>query len=165
MAGKSGVTIRPARPDDRAALERLVAALQDDGRRYDPALATGERVTALGSVDAMAAYAADQQGLCLVAELDGRAVGYAGCCLAVDDDMWTDPDFARSVHLQEIFVDPSVRRRGVARRLIAAVEAHARTLGVPRLLVTANAANPESCGTYRATGFCDHKILFEKMLG
>ena len=164
MAGAAGIAIRPAVDADRPALERLVAALQDDGRRYDPALATGERVTAMGSVDAMRDYAAHDHGLCLVAECDGRVVAYAGCSLVVDEDMWTDPDWSRSVHLQEMFVDPAWRRRGIARRLIAAVEAHARSLDVPRLLVTANASNPESCGTYRAAGFRDHKVLFEKKL-
>jgi GNAT superfamily N-acetyltransferase len=164
MAEAVPVTLRHATPADRDALERLVAALQDDGRRYDPALATGERVTAMGSLDAMMAYAAQDQGLCLVAECAGEVVGYAGCCLVVDEDMWTDPDWSRSVHLQEMFVDPAFRRRGIGRRLIAEVEAHARRLGVPRVLVTANASNPESCGAYRASGFTDHKILFEKKL-
>ena len=164
MANAAAVTIRHGTPADRGALERLVAALQDDGRRYDPALATGERVTAMGSVDAMMAYASQDRGLCLVAECAGAVVGYAGCSLVVDEDMWTDPAWSRSVHLQEMFVDPAFRRRGIARRLIGEVEAHARRLGVPRILVTANASNPESCGAYRASGFTDHKILFEKKL-
>lgn len=164
MTNAEHLVIRSAVPEDRPALERLVAALQDDGRRYDPALATGEHVIAHGSVAAMESYVADDQGLCLVAVLDGRIVGYVGCSLVVDTDIWTDPDWQRSVHLQEMFVDGAARRMGIARRLVAAVEAHARSLGVPRILVTANAANPESCGTYRATGFTDHKILFEKKL-
>ena len=164
MTTRPDVTIRRAIDDDRAALETLIAALQEDGRAYDPALATGERVTAMGSVDAMFAYVAEDEGLCLIAEADGRAVGYAGCCLMVDDDMWTDPAWSRSVHLQELYVDPGMQRKGVGRRLIEAVEAHARKLGVPRVLVTANADNPQSCGAYRATGFRDHKILFEKRL-
>jgi GNAT superfamily N-acetyltransferase len=157
-------TIRSATAADRPQIERLVAALQDDGRRYDPALATGDLVIAKGSVDAMNAYVAEDQGLCLIAELDGVAVGYVGCCLVVDDDIWTDPEWTHSVHVQELFVDRAARRRGVGRRLIAAVEAHARRLGVRRMLVTANASNPESCCVYRATGFADHKILFEKRL-
>jgi len=164
MDSVEAVTIRRSVESDRPALVRLVAALQDDGRRYDPALATGERVTTLGSVDAMFTYAAQDQGLCLVAECNGAVVGYAGCSLVVDEDMWTDPAWSRSVHLQEMFVDPACRRRGIARRLIAEIEAHARSLGAPRLLVTANASNPESCGAYRAAGFGDHKILFEKKL-
>jgi GNAT superfamily N-acetyltransferase len=118
----------------------------------------------MGSVDAMFAYARHDQGLCLVAECDGLVVAYAGCSLVIDEDMWTDPAWSRSVHLQEMFVDPAFRRRGIARRLIAEVEAHARRLGVPRVLVSANASNPESCGAYRASGFAEHKILFEKKL-
>ena len=164
MTTKPDVTIRNATAADRASLETLVAALQEDGRAYDPALATGERVTALGSVDAMFAYAAEDEGLCLIAEVEGRAVGYVGCCLIVDEEMWTDPAWSRSVHLQELYVEPEMQRQGVGRRLIEAVEAHARNLGVPRVLVTANADNPQSCGAYRATGFRDHKVLFEKRL-
>lgn len=164
MTESDRLVIRSATPHDRPALERLVAALQDDGRRHDPALATGAHVIAHGSVEAMEAYVSEDQGLCLVAELDGRVVGYVGGCLVVDDGIWTDPAFTRSVHLQELFVDPAARRRGIGRALIAAVEAHARTLDVPRVLVTANASNPESCGAYRASGFADHKILFEKKL-
>ena len=164
MTMDEGLVVRAAVAADRPVLEHLVAALQDDGRRYDPALATGMHVIARGSVDAMADYAENEQGLCLVAVLDGTVVGYVGCCLVVDEDMWTDPDWSRSVHLQEMFVDPAFRRRGIGRRLIAEVEAHARRLGVPRVLVTANASNPESCGAYRASGFTDHKILCEKKL-
>jgi len=158
------IIIRDATPDDRPAVERLVAALQDDGRRYDPALATGDHVTEGGAVNFVYAYATEDQGLALVAERDGKVVGYVGCGLDVDDGLWTDPAYARSVELQEMFVEPEARRLGIGRQLVAAVEAHARKLGVPRVLVTANASNPESCGLYRAAGFHDHKIIFEKRL-
>ncbi|MEM7121004.1 MAG: GNAT family N-acetyltransferase [Pseudomonadota bacterium] len=164
MTGSQDITIRSATPEDRSDIERLVAALQNDGRRYDPALAAGEPVFAKSSVDAMNAYVADDQGLCLVALLDGRVVGYVGCSLEVDDDIWTDPDWTRSVHVQELFVDPAARRRGIARRLVGEVERHALKLGVKRMLVMANARNPESCGSYRAMGFSDYKVLFEKLL-
>jgi len=138
------VSIRSTTPQDRPEVERLVAVLQDDGRRYDPALATGQRVTKAGSVDAMNAYVAENEGLCLIALQQGRTVGYVGCCLVVYDDIWTDPDWSRSVHVEELFVDPDARRQGIARRLIHEVERHARKLRVRRMLVMANANNAES---------------------
>lgn len=53
-----------------------------------------------------------------------------------------------------VYVGPELRRRGVGRRLLTALVAHARTVpGVERLTLAATTAQPAAGALYRALGF------------
>ena len=54
--------------------------------------------------------------------------------------------------LEDLFVDPGWRRRGIAAALVKRIAQVLRALGVERLEVT---ANPHAMGFYRAAGFID----------
>ena len=66
--------------------------------------------------------------LLLVAELDGAIAG------AVQLDWDTPPNQAHRAEVRKLLVHPAFRRRGIARRLMQAVEDRARAL--PRQLLT-----------------------------
>jgi GNAT superfamily N-acetyltransferase len=52
--------------------------------------------------------------------------------------------------LEDLFVDPDWRRRGIARRLVADLVASSRREGISRIEVT---ANPHADAFYRSVGF------------
>lgn len=54
-----------------------------------------------------------------------------------------------------MFVQPAWRRRGVARQLLAALEAQARSLGYARLRLETALGQPEAIGLYRSAGYVD----------
>jgi GNAT superfamily N-acetyltransferase len=76
-----------------------------------------------------------------VAEEEGSLVGFA---------TWLEADGV--FELEDLFVDPGWRRRGIAAALVDRIAQVLRARGVQRLEVT---ANPHAMGFYRAAGFVD----------
>jgi DNA-binding MarR family transcriptional regulator/GNAT superfamily N-acetyltransferase len=103
-------------------------------------------------------------GAFLVAYLRGEPVG----CGAVKHR----PD--RPAEIKRMWVDPTVRGRGVARRLLSELEARAAASGAPAVRLDTNRALVEAISMYRSTGyvevppFNDERFAhhwFEKRLG
>jgi ribosomal protein S18 acetylase RimI-like enzyme len=82
------------------------------------------------------------EGRTHVAEQDGTVVGFA---------TWAEAD--GTVDLEDLFVDPDNRRRGIASELVRRIAEVLRTRGVQRLEVT---ANPHAMEFYRSAGFTDY---------
>jgi GNAT superfamily N-acetyltransferase len=80
-------------------------------------------------------------GRTYVAEEHGALVGFA---------TWLEAGGV--VELEDLFVDPGWRRRGIAAALVGRIAQVLRARGVQRLEVT---ANPHAMAFYRATGFID----------
>lgn len=57
--------------------------------------------------------------------------------------------------IKRLWVAPSARGLGLARRMMTAIEAEARALGLTRLRLDTNAALTEAIALYRATGWHD----------
>lgn len=132
--------VRSATPADIPALMRLKFRL-----------AEGEN-----STHAVRASAADWlrdgfgpgAGFCaFVAEVDGAVVGMATCSRRVITG-WNGP----VIFLQDLFVEPAHRRRGIARALTARVAAFARELGSPIVELTVRSDNTAQT-FYRKNGF------------
>jgi len=123
-----------------------------------PALIRLKRLLAEGedSVHAVRASAADWlrdgfgplAGFCaFVAEADGAVIGMATCSRRVITG-WNGP----VIFLQDLFVEPAHRRRGIARALTARVAALACELGSPIVELTVRSDNPAQA-FYRKNGF------------
>lgn len=78
--------------------------------------------------------------------------------------------------LDAMYVVPTHRRRGVANALLAALEAHARAVGVTSIVLRAGDPQPEALAFYRRAGFSpserfgrwthdDTAICLQKTLG
>jgi len=80
-------------------------------------------------------------GRTYVAEEHGAIVGFA---------TWIEAGGV--FELEDLFVDPGWRRRGIAAALVNHIAQVLRARGVQRLEVT---ANPHAMGFYRAAGFVD----------
>jgi GNAT superfamily N-acetyltransferase len=60
---------------------------------------------------------------------------------------------AETAELKRMYVAPEVRGKGVGRRLVAALEAEARVLGVRRLVLETGTRQAAALALYQATGF------------
>jgi GNAT superfamily N-acetyltransferase len=83
------------------------------------------------------------RGAFLIVYQDGTPVG-CGALRLLD---------GRTAELKRMYVSPSVRGRGLGRRLVAALEAEARALGVRRLVLETGVRQDAALALYRATGF------------
>ena len=123
-----------ARYDDPAVTALVTEALADLGRRYG------------GSGDDTPVEAADfvaPRGAFLVAEEDGGLLlGCAG---------WRA--HGADAELKRLYVRPTARGRGLARRLLTAVEESARECGFRRLILECGDKQPEAVGLYQASGY------------
>ena len=86
------------------------------------------------------------EGRTYVAEEEGSLViGFA---------TWLEADGV--FELEDLFVDPGWRRRGIAAALVSRIAQVLRERGVQRLEVT---ANPHAMAFYRAAGFADCGVI------
>ena len=84
------------------------------------------------------------EGRTQVAVQDGAVVGFA---------TWAETaGTVGTMELEDLFVDPGYRRRGIAAALVRRIAEILRARGAERLEVT---ANPHAMGFYRAAGFAD----------
>ena len=84
------------------------------------------------------------EGRTYVAEEKGVLVGFA---------TWNEA--GGTIELEDLFVDPGWRRRGIATALVNRIADVLRARGVERLEVT---ANPHAGGFYGAAGFIDCRV-------
>ena len=73
----------------------------------------------------------------------GRAIGCGG--VARFDDVRGE--------VKRMYVVPEARGRGLGRRLLDELEAHARALGYARLVLETGDRQPEALGLYASSGF------------
>ena len=133
------MTIRPARPDDAAALVALVNPLVTD--------TTVTFTTVLQTEDSMRAAIADRLPACLVAERDDGLAGYVSAF-----PFRAGPGYAR-IREHTIVVAPGQRGQGAGRGLMAALEAVLRADGIHALVAGISGENPAGCAFHAALGF------------
>ncbi|WP_456845989.1 GNAT family N-acetyltransferase [Cellulomonas sp. P5_C6] len=126
----------PDHPDARATMERYAAELAsrfDTG--FDPAR----------SHVAVDAELSPPAGLLLVARRGHEPVG-CGALRFVDDE---------TAEVKRVWVDPSARGRGLARRLLVELEAQARRRGVRTLRLETNETLHDAIALYRSAGYAE----------
>jgi ribosomal protein S18 acetylase RimI-like enzyme len=133
----------PAGERDLGLLEAMVRAYYaEDGHRFD-------EQRQLPALRAMVEGDPMVRGWRVV--LAGRTVGYAVLTLGFSLESG-----GRDGIIDELYLIPEVRNRGVGREVMALIEAEARALGVRCLLLEVQHANP-AVGFYRRAGYVDHR--------
>ena len=80
--------------------------------------------------------------------MDGQPVGFA--CLRLVPHLQGDEPYAE---LTDLYVDTPFRRHGVARALIAQVEAAARVAGASEVVIITGFDNEGAQAAYRTSGY------------
>lgn len=94
-------------------------------------------------IDRIEAYYGQREGGFWVALKEGRVVGMFGL----------ERVSAESFELRRMYVDPSVRRSGIARRMLRYAEAECRRRGIGRLELSTSELQEAALGLYRSEGF------------
>ena len=143
--------IRPALADDVDSLGRLGALLVQehhdfDGRRFLPAAANTQEL--YGSF--LRTQLTDPDGVVLVAEHEGRVIGYAyGTIEGYDFMALRGP--AAVVH--DLIVDAEYRGRGVGRALLSAIITALSSHRVPRVVLSTAERNTSARRFFEGMGF------------
>src|ERR671935_1002585 len=137
------LTIRQATPDDAPELARLLDLFDHMG-------ATPEQIAArmLACQNVLTTF---------IGILDGQPVGFA--CLRLLPHLQGDEPYAE---LTDIYVDAPFRRQGVARVLIAQVEATARAAGASEVVIITGFDNEGAQAAYRASGYANWALAMRK---
>ncbi len=137
------ITVRQATPDDATALARMLDL-------FDGLGATPDQVSAR-------MRACQHVLTTFLGALDGQPVGFA--CLRLVPHLQGDEPYAE---LTDIYVDAPFRRQGVARTLIAQVEAAARVAGASEVVLITGFDNEGAQAAYRASGYADWALAMRK---
>lgn len=86
-------------------------------------------------------------GVDIIVAVTDAVIGFAALC-----PLFPGPGLRKGLFLKELYVDRTMRGRGVGRGLIEAVAAHAVAGGYARVDWTADAGDPGLGAFYRATG-------------
>jgi ribosomal protein S18 acetylase RimI-like enzyme len=137
------ITVRQATPDDATELARLLDLFDSMG-------ATPEQVAAR-------MRACQSVLTTFIGEMDGQPVGFA--CLRLVPHLQGDEPYAE---LTDIYVEAPFRRQGVARALIAQVEAAARAAGAREVVLITGFDNEGAQAAYRASGYANWALAMRK---
>jgi len=162
----SGVRMRHARPDDRPALVRFMAALQDNERGIEPDVLLPGAEMADSHVAHLLDIVARHDGVTLIAEDEatGEALGFLIAYVEEDHGTYLVQE-ARSVgRVTDLFVVPAARRRGLAHGLIRAAEEHFRALGIQYMQIGVLAGNVGAQAVYTGAGYRDWLHLMMRKL-
>lgn len=153
--------VRPYRDDDADVLRELIAEQQDFLRGIDPELPRGETMAA-AYLEHTFESCRTQDGRVLVAEMDGRVVGFATVLNRVPFDAPDSPS-GHVAYLMDIAVHAPFRARGVGAALMTAAEDAARSGGAPELRVLVLHGN-RAVNLYRRSGMTDYALTLRKRL-
>ena len=92
---------------------------------------------------------------------DEQPVGFVEATLWEESEMVKD---VKTVCLDNIYVSPAYRRRGIAAKLFTEVETWAKEQGAIRLDLHTWDFNKEAIAMYRAMGMTPQRYVFEKKL-
>jgi GNAT superfamily N-acetyltransferase len=135
--GRDAIVLEPADPRSQDALYCLHAYYDELAARFE----TGFDVNL--SADPEATDMMPPRGQFLLAMSDGLPLGCVGL-------KGTDKGYAE---IKRLWIAPSARGLGLAKRLMTEIEARARGLGIAKLRLDTNSALPEAVALYQNTGW------------
>lgn len=138
--GKSGFALRPAQAGDEGEILRLIRALADYEKLAHEVVATEADLR-------RTLFGAAPEAECLLAEVEGRCVG-----MALYFPNYSTFRGRAGIHLEDLFVEPAMRGRGIGKGLLAAVARIAVERGCPRYEWSVLDWNTPSIEFYKALG-------------
>lgn len=115
-------------------------------------------------IDLLKKQCAKDEGVILIAEEAGKALGYATILANVIEDGSDDEVAYNYAHVGDLVVSKEARRRGIGKLLLQECERRARIAGREELRISVLALNGGAREAYRSFGFDDLHINMRKML-
>ena len=132
--------IRRARPGDETEIVAMIGELAEFERAADECTVTESQIST-------ALFGDDPAGFCHIAEVDGQAAAIA---------LWfrnfSTWDGVAGVYLEDLFVRPAFRRRGLARMMLATLARECVDNGYSRLSWAVLDWNVNAIALYDAVG-------------
>jgi ribosomal protein S18 acetylase RimI-like enzyme len=145
------VTVRPARPEDEAAMGRLGAMLVAEHHDFDPRRFIAPLPPLRERYGQFLVSQIARPGIVvLVAECEGAVVGYAFGAMEGSDYMALR---GPAGVLHDLVVDPEHRRQGVGTALLEAALGALKELGAPRVLLFTAEKNHGAQAMFAGAGF------------
>lgn len=156
------ITIREYAPADEAALIGLVLELQAYEGQWSEFVRPAAEIGPWYVADLLNQCVKDQ-GTVLIAERDGKAVGYAVIYVGLAGGDRDEIEY-RYGRIGDLCVTESCRGSGIGRALIAECEARTRAAGVRWLTIRHDPQNVRPAEFYASLGFRPVQVVREKRL-
>ena len=157
------ILIRPMKPADYGAFSAFYRDLHRLHVQAMPNIFRPE--TGLPPEDVFCGDLQRDDHCMLLAEADGKPVGM---CILLWKEVPDDPLFPllprKTGHIDDLYVAPEFRRRGIATLLCREAERLARERDVPHLTLMVWSFNEDAMGLYKKLGFASTLINMEKKL-
>ena len=155
--------IRAARlPRDEPAILSFINGLQDHEAAFEPNRRRDPNFAA-DHWRELQHRCAEKHGIMLVAEQDGKAVGWAFAHDQSGDLFVIEPE-RRHGHIAELYVLPEARGKGLGRALIEGCEGWARERGHKLLMIGVLAKNPGAIRAYEGAGYAPYGLMMRRYL-
>ncbi len=156
MTPPGEVTIRAARPSDRAAAVGLWTALHREHEGYDTRYVLADDAPARWGTD-FRDWTQSRHDAVWLAEMPlGEAVGLLTAHLYEPAPTFKPYPL---VYVDDLYVSPDVRRQGVGHRLLDAARAWGRDLGAVELRAGVLASNPSARAFWSREAAADFSVI------
>ena len=152
------ISIRPAREDEIQDLQILNDEVFTDNHKYDPDIFLGWAKSEKGR-SYFAEVVSDQDSICLIAEDEGKKIGYIAA-----GPLHFDYRRSKYIEVQNMGVIPEYRSKGVGTMLLDECLKIAKSKGYQKAYVNSYIANTKAVDFYRKNGFLDIDICLDKVL-
>ncbi len=155
--------IRDARlPADEPAILSFIIGLQDHEAAFEPDRRRDPNF-AVEHWRELQHRCAEKHGIMLIAEMNGKAVGWAFAHDERGEVFVVEPERTHGF-LAELFLLPQARGKGLGRALIEGCEAWARERGHRLLTVGVLSQNPTAIRAYEGAGYAPYVTIMRRYL-
>lgn len=155
--------IEPYQTKDFACLVNFVAAIQEHERVAVPELKSGKEI-GNSYAEYLLKMVDKNNGQILMAHIANEAVGVICAWVDKDEDQLLQDDAKDHAYISDIYVEENYRGKGVAQKLVEAIEIAMINKGCKRIRVCSKASNMQALNFYKATGFNAYEVSFSKSL-
>lgn len=152
--------VRPAEPEDVPAIAQLYLEVAGEVVEREPSF---RHLPDPGAVERRyASRITDRERCVLVAVVDDAVAGFADASLArhAEDGTYHAPGL--DVHVEELIVTASRRRRGVGTSLMRAVEQWATNAGARIVMLETHVTNEAGLALYASIGYREVAVMLVK---